>query len=115
MASQLTPQSIYDYLDELLAAGADLDELVSRLNPCSIRDNLVNILLVAGANPDNLASCLGDDVVYYLDELLAAGAKIDVDELAGQLTPQSIYDCLDELLAAGADPELLQSYLNSSQ
>ena len=42
-----------------------------------------------------------------------AGAKIDVDRLAGQLTPRPIADNLDELRAAGAviDVNLLASQL----
>ena len=72
-------------LDKLLAAGVGVNYLVSQLEPWQIARSL--------------------------DELLAAGAKIDINDLVSQLDPQDITDNLDELLAAGADANYLVSRL----
>lgn len=91
---------------ELLLKGAKkgytIDELVDDLDEPVVAAHLP-VLLDAGANPDNLVARLNDkDIVHHLDELLAAGAKIDIDELVGRLTPKPIADNLDKLRAAGA-------------
>lgn len=111
LVSQLTPWSIIESLEELLAfhAWIDVDKLVSRLDSAKVADNL-DKLLDAGANPDKLVSrLLSNDVVRCLDKLLAAGAKIHVDELVSWLEPWEIACYQDRLLAAGVDPELLRS------
>ena len=83
LVGRLEPWPIADNLDKLLDAGANPDKLVSRLDSEEITDNL-DKLLDAGANPDKLVSRLdSEDVIANLEDLLAAGAKINVDELVG--------------------------------
>ena len=86
LVSRLDSEEITDNLDKLLDAGANPDRLVFCFaSGVDVTDNL-DKLLAAGVNPDKLASRLfSDDVVRYLDKLMAAGAKINVDELVGRL------------------------------
>ena len=106
LVSQLTPWLIVHNLDELLDAGAeiDFDELVDGLDGYVVATYL-SALLAAGANPDKLVSRLSDeDVVKHLDELLDAGAEIDVDKLIDKIPDKSkIIWALPKLVAAGAD------------
>ena len=86
--------------------GYTIDELVDDLNGYVIATYL-SVLLAAGADPDKLAARLdAKDIVYNLNKLRKAGAKIDVDELVSQLTPRPIVDNLDELRKAGAKIDL---------
>ena len=101
---------------ELLLKGAKkgytIDELVEDLSVYATISSL-SVLLAAGANPDKLVSRLdGAKVACNLDKLLAAGAKIDVDEFVSRLETWEIARYLDKLLAAGVDPELLRSRLD---
>ena len=106
LVGQLTPWLIADNLDELVDAGAeiDFDELVDGLDDYVVAAYL-SALLAAGANPDKLVSCLRDeDVVKHLDELLDAGAKIDVDKLVDKIPNKSeVIWALPKVVAAGAD------------
>ena len=102
---------------ELLLKGAKkgytIDELVDDLDGYVVTTYL-SALLAAGANPDKLASRLGDeDLVKHLDELLNAGAKIDINSLIAKLDHGYIVGHLDELLAAGADPDKLAARLDA--
>ena len=102
---------------ELLLKGAKkgytIDELVDDLDGYVVTTYL-SALLAAGANPDKLASRLGDeDLVKHLDELRAAGAKIDINSLIAKLDHGYIVGHLDELLAAGADPDKLAARLDA--
>ena len=91
--------------------GYTIDELVDDLDDYVVAAYL-SVLLAAGANPDKLASRLrGEDLVKYLDELLNAGAKIDIDSLIAKLNHDYIVGHLAELLAAGANPDKLVSCL----
>lgn len=102
---------------ELLLKGAKkgytIDELVDDLDDYVVAAYL-SVLLAAGANPDKLASRLGgEDLVKYLDELLNAGAKIDINKLIAKLNHDYIVDHLDKLLAAGANPDKLTARLDA--
>lgn len=102
---------------ELLLKGAKkgytIDELVDDLDNYVVTTYL-SALLAAGANPDKLASRLGgENLVKYLDELLNAGAKIDINSLIAKLNRGYIVGHLDELLAAGADPDKLVARLDA--
>ena len=108
---------------ELLLKGAKkgytIDELVGRLDPWPIAEN-INKLLDAGANPDKLMSRLcNEDVTYCLEtrrlfELLVFH-RLNPDQLVSQLTPRSIVESLNELLMfhAKIDVDKLVSRLDS--
>ena len=84
--------------------GYTIDELVDDLDNYVVATYL-SALLAAGANPGKLVSRLSDDdVVKHLDELLDAGAEIDVDKLIDKIPDKSkIIWALPKLVAAGAD------------
>ena len=110
---------------ELLLKGAKkgytIDELVGRLDPWPIAEN-INKLLDAGANPDKLMSRLcNEDVTYCLEtrrlfELLVFH-RLNPDQLVSQLTPRSIVESLNELLMfhAKIDVDKLVSRLDSAE
>ena len=105
-----------DYMlekDKLLAAGADVNKLVSRLNSDDIADNL-DKLLAAGVDVNKLVPKLNSRVIARnFDKLIAAGADIDINEHIPKLDSRTIAWILDKLLAAGADVNELVSKLNS--
>lgn len=127
LVSQLTPRPIADNLDELRAAGAkiDLDRLMKKVSPAMVRDDL-DQLLRAGADPHKLMERCGDVRVlgWYVDELVAAGAVIDVNLLASQLFRRDVLrqapnrrrlgKYVEKFLSAGMDPERLICVLNDS-
>ena len=109
---------------ELLLKGAKkgytIDELVGRLDPWSIAENM-NKLLDAGANPYKLMSRLrNEDVTYCLETRRLVGLLlhgVNPDQLVSQLTPRSIVESLDELLMfhAKIDVDKLVSRLDSAE
>lgn len=104
LVSRLAYEDVVERLDKLLDAGAHvgINSIVAKLDDSYIINRLAG-LLKAGADPSKLVNKLNSkDIAYYLNELLSAGAEIDVNELVSQLTPRSIVDNLDELRAAGA-------------
>ena len=127
LAGQLTPRLIADNLDELRAAGAkiDLDRLMKKVSPAMVRDDL-DQLLRAGVDPYELMERCGDVRVlgWYVDELVAAGAVIDVNLLASQLFRRNVLrqmpdrrrlgKYVEKFLSAGMDPERLICVLNDS-
>ena len=127
LVGQLTPRPIADNLDELRAAGAkiDLDRLMKKVSPAMVRDDL-DQLLRAGADPHKLMERCGDVRVlgWYVDELVAAGAVIDVNLLASQLFRRDVLrqapnrrrlgKYVEKFLSAGMDPERLICVLNDS-
>ena len=127
LVSQLTPRPIADNLDELRAAGAkiDLDRLMKKVSPAMVRDDLGQ-LLRAGADPHKLMERCGDVRVlgWHVDELVAAGAVIDVNLLASQLFRRDVLrqapnrrrlgKYVEKFLSAGMNPERLICVLNDS-
>ena len=127
LVSQLTLRPIADNLDELRAAGAkiDLDRLMKKVSPAMVRDDL-DQLLRAGADPHKLMERCGDVRVlgWHVDELVAAGAVIDVNLLASQLFRRDVLrqapnrrrlgKYVEKFLSAGMDPERLICVLNDS-
>ncbi len=127
LVSQLTPRPIADNLDELRAAGAkiDLDRLMKKVSPAMVRDDF-DQLLRAGADPHKLMECCGDVRVlgWHVDELVAAGAVIDVNLLASQLFRRDVLrqapnrrrlgKYVEKFLSAGMNPERLICVLNDS-
>lgn len=108
LVARLNDKDIIRHLDELLDAGAkiDINNLIDKLDYGYIVGYLAE-LLAAGADPDKLVARLdAKDIAYNLNKLRAAGAKIDIDELVGRLTPRPIADNLDKLCAAGAKIDL---------
>lgn len=97
---------IINNLGTLISHGANVDSLVSNLEPRDIGNNL-NTLIEHGANIDNLVSNLDSrDVVKHLDILVGHGAdiddivhKLDVGDIAGEV--------IDTLIEHGADVDEL--------
>lgn len=107
--NDLDPGEIVDNLDELLAAGVDVNELVERLDPLTIVVNFELSAAGAQIDVDELVEKLESrDVVRTLDRLFAIGAQINVDELVKKLDPYWTVFYLDVLLAAGADRNMIQ-------
>ena len=127
LVSQLTPRPIADNLDELRAAGAKIDiaRLLKKASSPMVRDNLDQFLR-AGADPHKLMERCGDVRVlgWYVDELVAAGARIDVNLLASQLFRRDVLrqapnrrrlgKYVEKFLSAGMNPERLICVLNDS-
>lgn len=127
LVGQLTPRPIADNLDELRAAGAkiDLDRLMKKVSPAMVRDDL-DQLLRAGVDPYKLMGRCDDVRVlsWYVDELVAAGAAIDVNLLASQLFRRDVLRWaynrrqlgryVEKFLSAGMDPERLICVLKDS-
>lgn len=107
LTQNLPPSSISPNIDRLLNAGADINDLVPKIEkPEDVADN-VNRLLSAGAKIEDLVSILkkNKDVRYYdtpqeTDILLSIGA--DIDLIVSNLSPFSITDNLEFLLDKGA-------------
>ena len=102
---------------ELLLKGAKkgytIDELVDDLDDYVVAAYL-SVLLAAGADPDKLVARLdAKDIACNLNKLRAAGAKIDINNLIDKLDYGYIVGHLAELLAAGADPDKLTARLDA--
>ena len=97
------------YVKRFVAAGVDINEIVSKLDSLRVVMNLKE-LIDAGANIDanKLITDIGPDIkADYLGVLRAAGAEIDVNKLVSELEAEGDYSHiarnLAELRAAGAE------------
>jgi hypothetical protein len=110
LVSELTKGAVFEHIDELLEAGADVYELANKMKP-NFKQGIsvgfienVDKLVSAGADIDKLVSVLNEETIMEgLTKLLAAGANIDVGKLVSKLEPNSVADNLDKLIAAGAN------------
>lgn len=127
LVGRLTPKPIADNLDKLRAAGAKINiaRLLTKVSSTMVRDNFGQFLR-AGADPDKLMERCDDVRVlgWYVDELVAAGAKIDVNLLASRLFRRDAFSWarnrrrlskyVEKFLSAGMNPERLICVLSDS-
>ena len=114
IVSKLQPFQIAENIKFFLDKGAkiDVDKLASELNSAAIFITLGD-LLDAGASVDAIIPKLDThDIMRHLDKLLDKGAKID--DLLSQFKPSDIISNFDELVDAGASINSLAQRLRSS-
>jgi hypothetical protein len=136
-------EDILENLFQILEFGADINDLVDKLGPTIIFDNLTKLvsigarinfgvlierlgfgshdvacnltkLLEAGADVDDLLDKLEPyDIADNLTQLIEAGANIDVNRLVMRLEPNEIARNKEQLLAAGANLRVSESYIQT--
>lgn len=111
--NQYDGPAVFGNFNKLIRHGADVSQLLSRFKRDQIQDRF-GMLLNAGAKFEQLSPFLRPSfMIRHLDDMLGRG--VEIDQIASALPPTSIIRHLDELTSRGARINLEEVASNLSQ
>lgn len=105
----LTKQDLGQHLSAILEAGAPVDDIVARIDPWTLDENVDRLLQAGGSGPLVLRRLARGNVASHITALGKAG--VPIAEILERLNAWDVAAYVDELRALGADPEIIAPLL----